>query len=157
MKFVSLFVICAASLLGAACKDSQSDKVPEGQLSAKMIHNPRSADGVNPADLKDLPVLHFADTSYNFGWMGAGERAEHEFTFENTGRGPLVIAGATSTCGCTVPEFSRDPIPPGGKGSLKVTFSSEGKQGHILKSISVSSNAFPAVQVLTITADVKPD
>ena len=157
MKFPSFLAICTLALLGTACNEQKSDKVPAGQLSAKMIHNPRSAEGIDPADIKNLPVLHFADTSHDFGLMGDGERAEHEFTFENQGKSPLIIAGATSSCGCTIPEFSREPIPPGGNGRLKVTFSSAGKQGHILKSVSVSSNAYPPVQVLTITADVKPE
>jgi hypothetical protein len=130
--------------------------VPEGQLSTKMIHNPRTAEGLDAADVKDLPVLTFADTAHDFGLLGEGERVEHEFTFKNDGKSPLIIAGASTTCGCTVPEFSREPIPPGGSGSLKVTFASDGKQGHILKAITVSSNAFPAARVLTITAEVKP-
>jgi hypothetical protein len=157
MKFPSLLAICTIVLTSAACTEQKSDKVPAGQLSAKMINNPRSADGIDPADLKDIPVLYFADTTHDFGLMGDGERGEHEFIFENKGKSPLIIAGATSTCGCTIPEFSREPIPPGGNGKLKVTFSSAGKQGHVMKAISVSSNAFPPVRVLTITADVKPE
>jgi hypothetical protein len=155
MKSSFLLMICAAVIFSAACND-QSDKVPEGQLSAKMIHNPRSAEGINTAEVKSLPVLVFSDTAHDFGLLGQGEHVEHEFTFRNEGKSPLIIAGATSTCGCTVPEFSREPIQPGGSGSLKVTFASEGKQGHILKAVTVSSNAFPATRILTITAEVKP-
>ena len=147
-------LICVAML---SCNSGPSKEVPEGQLSAKMIHNPRSADGINPEDLKDLPVLSFEDTTHDFGWMGEGERAEHEFVFKNTGKSPLIVAGATSTCGCTVPDFSKEPIPPGGSGKLKVTFSSAGKQGHILKTVTVNSNAFPSVKLLTITADIKQE
>jgi hypothetical protein len=157
MKRSFLFAICGITLFCPACGNQQSGNVPAGQLSAKMIHNPRSAEGINPSDLKDLPLLVFTDTAHDFGLMNAGERVEHEFAFKNTGKSPLIIAGATSSCGCTVPEYSREPIPPGGSGTLKVTFSSAGKQGHILKAISVSSNAYPAVRVLTITADIKSE
>ena len=157
MKRALFSLSCAAALLAAACGDRRSEQVPEGQLSASIIHNPRSADGVTSSDVKDLPVLRFSDTAHDFGLMTAGEHVEHEFSFRNEGKSPLIIAGATSTCGCTVPEYSREPIPPGGSGTLKVTFSSAGKQGHILKAITVSSNAYPAVRTLTITADVKPE
>jgi hypothetical protein len=122
-----------------------------------MINNPRSADGIDPADIKDMPIMFFADTTHDFGLMGDGEKAEHEFIVENRGKSPLIIAGAASSCGCTVPEFSREPIQPGGNGKLKVTFSSAGKQGHIVKAITVSGNSYPPTRVLTITADVKPE
>jgi len=157
MKYAYYFAAAALILIGAACKDDDSTRVPDGQMSAKMIRNPRSADGLDTAALKELPVIKFSDTAHDFGWMGAGEIVEHEFTFKNVGNGPLIIAGATSSCGCTIPEFSREPIPPGGNGSLKVTFSSAGKQGHIVKGISVTSNSFPSIQDLTISADIKPE
>ena len=105
----------------------------------------------------NVPILVFPDTTHDFGMMSAGERAEHEFSFKNTGKSPLIITEASSSCGCTIPTFSHQPIPPGGSGTMKVLFSSAGKQGHILKSITVSSNAFPAVRILTITAEVKPE
>lgn len=139
-----------------ACNSGPTKDVPEGQLSANIINAPRTANGIDANAVKGVPKLHFADTNYNFGWMGEGEQATHEFSFVNEGKSPLIISGATTTCGCTVPEFSREPIAPGKSGLLKVTFSSQGKWGHILKSIVVSSNAFPAVQVLTITADINP-
>lgn len=154
MKTFSFLTIFALALGAAACGGA-SDKVPEGQISARMIHNPRSAEGVKPEDIKNLPVLHFADTAHDFGTMSEGEKVEHEFSFKNEGNSPLLIAGASTSCGCTVPEFSREPIAPGSTGTLKVSFSSAGKQGHILKAITVSSNAFPPTRVLTITADVK--
>lgn len=150
-----LFLIFGMMVGLLACKSGPTKSVPAGQLSAAIINDPRTANGIDADAVKEVPKMHFADTSYNFGWMGEGEVATHEFSFFNEGKSPLIIAGATTSCGCTVPEFSREPILPGKSGTLKVTFSSQGKWGHILKSVTVSSNAFPAVQVLTITADIK--
>src|SRR5436190_741586 len=110
MKCSYLIVAGAIALLGAACNGQKSDKVPEGQLSSKIIHNPRSAEGINPAEVKELPVLIFTDTSHDFGAMQAGERVEHEFTFKNEGKSPLLISGTSTSCGCTVADFSREPI-----------------------------------------------
>lgn len=155
MKSFGLLAI-GALLLGASCSDKESQRVPEGQLSAKLIHNPRTAEGVDLTNVTELPVMKFADTTFDFGNLTAGETVEHEFSFQNTGKSTLVVAGANSSCGCTVPEFSREPIAPGGKGTLKVTFASAGKQGHVMKAITVASNAYPSTQVLTITAEVKP-
>lgn len=148
--------ICAALALSlfAACKD-KAGKVPPGQSSASIINNPRTADGINEEEAAGLPVLTFPDTTHDFGVIREGEKVEHEFVFKNTGRSPLIIAGSESTCGCTVPTFTRQPVPPGGSGSLKVSFASAGKSGRIVKAVSVTSNAYPATKVLTISADVQ--
>ena len=63
------------------------------------------------------------------------------FTFTNTGDKPLVINQAVASCGCTVPEYPKDPIQPGGKGTIKVTYNGTGKfPGHFKKSITIRTN-----------------
>lgn len=152
-----IFLLAAtALLLFAACNDD-SKKIPPGQSSAAIIHNPQSANGVDPKEVAALPVLSFPDTAHDFGMIKEGEKVEHEFSFKNTGRSPLIIAGANASCGCTVPTFTHDPVPPGGTGTLKVTFSSAGKHGHVTKVVTVTSNAYPATKIVTITADVQSD
>lgn len=105
--------------------------------------------------MAELPVLTFPDTTYDFGMIKEGETVEHEFTFKNTGRSPLIVTGASSSCGCTVPTFTNEPVPPGGTGTLKVTFASAGKHGRVGKAVTVTSNAYPATKMLTITADIQ--
>lgn len=64
------------------------------------------------------------------------------FSFTNTGDAPLVINQAMPSCGCTVPEFTKQPIQPGEKGEIKVTYNGQGKfPGHFKKSITVRTNA----------------
>jgi hypothetical protein len=99
--------------------------------------------------------LTFPDTTHDFGVIKQGEKVMHDFTFKNTGRSPLIIAGATSTCGCTAPSYTQEPVPPGGTGTIKVVFSSEGKQGRVVKAVTVTSNAYPASKVVTISADIQ--
>ena len=63
------------------------------------------------------------------------------FTFTNTGDQPLVINQAVASCGCTVPEYPKDPVQPGAKGSVKVTYNGTGKfPGHFKKSITIRTN-----------------
>ena len=63
------------------------------------------------------------------------------FTFTNTGDKPLVINQAVASCGCTVPEYTKDPIQPGKKGEINVTYNGTGKfPGHFKKSITVRTN-----------------
>ena len=63
------------------------------------------------------------------------------FTFTNTGDQPLVINQAVASCGCTVPEYPKEPVQPGAKGSVKVTYNGTGKfPGHFKKSITIRTN-----------------
>jgi hypothetical protein len=151
-----LFLAAPVLIFFAACTDD-SKKIPPGQSSASIIHNPQTANGVDPKEVAELPVLTFPDTTYDFGMMKEGEKVEHDFTFKNTGRSPLIIAGANASCGCTVPTFTHDPVPPGGTGTLKVTFSSAGKHGRVMKVVTVTSNAYPATKIVTISADIQSD
>ena len=63
------------------------------------------------------------------------------FTFTNAGDKPLIINQAVASCGCTVPEYTKDPVQPGEKGSIRVTYNGTGKfPGHFKKSITVRTN-----------------
>ncbi len=69
------------------------------------------------------------------------EYAVFSFEFTNVGKSPLLIRNAVGECGCTIPEVPKDPIPPGGKGAIKVTFNPTGKAGPFSKAIFIESNA----------------
>ena len=80
-----------------------------------------------------------------------------EFAFVNTGDTPLVIISATASCGCTHPKYPTDPIKPGGKGVIKVTYLPKGRPGEFNKSIKVRTNAKNAKKVtLKISGVVIP-
>lgn len=71
------------------------------------------------------------------------------FTFKNIGNAPLVINQAVASCGCTVPEYTKTPIPPGGKGTVEVTYNGKGKfPGHFKKSITIRTNGiYPVTRI----------
>jgi hypothetical protein len=98
--------------------------------------------------------ISFNVLEHDFGKITEGEKVACVFSFENTGSGDLVIASATTSCGCTVPEFDNKPIPPGGKGTMEVVFDSAGRNGIQTKTITVRSNAAKPVMILKITAEV---
>ncbi|HQV01208.1 MAG TPA: DUF1573 domain-containing protein, partial [Bacteroidia bacterium] len=101
-----------------------------------------------------LPELDFEETRYHFGEVKQGEKINHTFKFTNTGNADLILATVSASCGCTVPEWNKEPIKPGEEGSIKVTFNTEGKTGMQSKTISVMSNAKPGTRVLTISAEI---
>lgn len=105
---------------------------------------------------EQYPVFSVAETSYDFDTIHAGEVVTHAFRFRNTGSKPLIIRSATSTCGCTVPTFPRQPVRPGEEGVLKVVFNSAGKSGNQVKPVFITANTMPARFQLRITADVLP-
>ncbi|MDP4222698.1 MAG: DUF1573 domain-containing protein [Bacteroidota bacterium] len=117
--------------------------------AGKKIH----AEEIPQAEGETAQVI-FREYEHDFGKIIEGEKVAWTFNFENRGPGRLVINSATTTCGCTVTKFSRDPIPAGGGGSLEVVFDSEGKSGKQTKTISVHSNSQTKVVILKITAEV---
>ena len=63
------------------------------------------------------------------------------FTFTNVGNKPLVINQAIASCGCTVPSYTKQPIAPGQKGQISVTYNGRGMfPGHFKKSITIRTN-----------------
>jgi len=96
----------------------------------------------------------FREYEHSFGKVTQGEKVSHVFKFDNMGTADLLIASALTTCGCTVPEYDRKPIVPGGSGNLEVVFDTSGKDGMQTKTITVKSNADKPVVILKITAEV---
>ena len=73
------------------------------------------------------------------------------FAFTNTGTAPLIIHQAFASCGCTVPTYTKEPIKPGERGSIDVTYNGKDKfPGHFQKNITVRTNAVNEVVRLTI-------
>ena len=87
-------------------------------------------------------VIKFDKLTHNFGkFSESSPVVTCEFTYTNVGDKPLIINQAVPSCGCTVPEFTKDPIAPGEKGVIKVTYNGTGKfPGHFKKSITVRTN-----------------
>lgn len=101
-------------------------------------------------------VIAFREYEHLFGQVSEGEKVGCIFTFENRGTSDLVILAATTTCGCTVPEYDRKPVSPGEKGKMEVVFDTSGRNGIQSKIITVRSNASTPVVMLKITAEVIP-
>jgi hypothetical protein len=91
---------------------------------------------------KDGPVLTWEKKTHDFGDIVQGDKVDHTFYFTNTGNEPLLITNVQVSCGCTTPKgWPRDPIPPGGKGELTLSFNSAGKMGKQNKPVTIVSNA----------------
>jgi hypothetical protein len=105
---------------------------------------------------QDSPKIKFDETSHNFGTFPETEPVQKcVFKFTNVGNQPLVINQAVASCGCTVPEYTKTPIPPGGKGTVEVTYNGKGKfPGHFKKSITIRTNGIYAVTRIYIEGNM---
>lgn len=114
---------------------------------------PEATVATPPSDGK-YPVMTFNKKEHDFGVINEGDKVETIFTFTNTGQADLIIANASGSCGCTVPEFPKEPIKPGKTGKMKVSFDSNGKPGMQQKSVNITANTASGSDVLTIKANV---
>jgi hypothetical protein len=103
-----------------------------------------------------LPVMEFPTVDHDFGTITEGDVVEYTYSFKNTGVAPLIIQGAQGSCGCTVPDWSKDPIPVGGTGFVKAKFDSNGKPNIQNKTVTVTANTWPKQTVLRFKAMVTP-
>lgn len=145
----SKYIVYAATLLFAlsGCKGKTNQ-----DADVDLIRNPRSAQGYNSEE--KMPVLTFDSDMHDFGRLSAGESISYSFHFRNTGSADLVISSTSATCGCTVADYPKGRIAPGGEGYVTVTFKSAGKAGQQFQEVTVVSNAQPAVSRLKIMAQV---
>lgn len=103
------------------------------------------------------PNLAFDKVIHNFGEVKEDGGAQTvEFKFKNTGGQPLVLHNVKASCGCATPEWTHNPIPPGGNGHVSVKFDPRNRPGNFNKTITVSSNAQNATLILRISGKVLP-
>ncbi len=101
-----------------------------------------------------LPSFKFQEELHDFGTIKDGDVVEHIFKFTNDGEIPLIITDAKATCGCTVPEWPKEPIPVGEMGEVKVRFNSKNKPGIQNKTVTLTANTWPATKRIKIKANV---
>ena len=144
-KLCKYALLATALMCLAACQPKQDNGVD-------IIRNPQSAQGYD--DKQAIPVITFDSDLHDFGRLSAGESVSYSFHFRNTGSADLVVTGASATCGCTVADYPKQRIAPGGDGYVTVTFKSAGKSGQQFQEVTVVTNAQPSRVKLKILAQV---
>jgi hypothetical protein len=147
MKLKHLFYFLSIALL-VQCGDAEDRSV-----GTEMIDIPTNEDGSVNED--ELPVINFAEKTFQAGKITQGEIITHTFKFTNTGEAPLLIATVDGSCGCTIPRsYPTGKIMPGEGGEIEVEYNSDGKSGIQDVSIIVSANTVPAATQLMIKTEV---
>ncbi|MDT8346232.1 MAG: DUF1573 domain-containing protein [Flavobacteriaceae bacterium] len=142
---LSLSIILAVGL--QACKDDATAKVSDQNVEQAAERDAKAA---------KFPVMSFETKEHDFGVVNEGETVEHTFTFTNTGEAPLIVVDAKGSCGCTVPEWSKEPIAPGETGNMLVRFNTAGKPNQQVKNVNIKANTESGSEVIKIKAMVTP-
>lgn len=165
LGFAALTVILGAT----ACKNDKTASTTTASSTDVSQANPAevasqsgsTGEATPPAPTGPTTTVEFEELVYDYGEVVEGVMVKHQYKFKNTGNEPLVISDAKGSCGCTVPDWPREPIPPGGTGVINVQFDSKGKGsddgGKQTKRVTVTANTNPAQTYLSISGVVKKD
>lgn len=130
-----MIALTIGSISIISCKEKpsntvQTEAIPgEGTISTAIVENPTE--------------ITFDKDVHDFGEIIQGEKANTAFKFTNTGKNALLITDAYGSCGCTVPEWPKEPIAPGQSGEIKVQFNSANRSGMFNKTVTVVANTQP--------------
>ncbi len=118
--------------------------------NAQTTAQPAAPENPNQADIK------FEKETHDFGTIPQGTPVTYQFSVKNTGKEPLIITSASASCGCTTPDWTREPIKPGKEGYVKATYNAA-SPGDFTKSVTVMSNAKKSTVILYLKGTVKPN
>ncbi len=136
----------AADATGAAAKN-----VADAAKSATSAPGAQAAAPTGPTT-----VMAFDATEFDFGTVDEGEKVSHSYTFKNTGDEPLILSNAKGSCGCTVPKWPKEPIPPGEDGEITVEFNSKNKKGKRNQKVTITANTNPPQSFIYLKGEVNP-
>ncbi len=166
---ISILSLGAFLLMLSSCGDAEMEKrlanlerrvnqmetgnVARSTVSPSTINNP-SAQAIE-SNLSANAAFQWETTVHNFGNVQQGEVVNYTFKFTNSGTEDLLIQSTSASCGCTVPNHTKEPIPPGGAGEIVVRFDSKGKSGQQSPVITVVANTSPKQTRLSLRGFVQ--
>ncbi|HIC8756802.1 DUF1573 domain-containing protein [Elizabethkingia anophelis] len=160
-RLTYLLMISFSAMALVACKKEEKKLVVSEDQSALSTSGlqPLAAEQIQAdivAEAKKLPLttLAISENNFNFGDVKKGDHVEHTYTVTNTGDKPLVISTVKPGCGCTAPDYTKDPILPGQKGKVTLKFDSSSFEGLQNKYAEVYTNTEKSPVVLTFSANV---
>ncbi|MFD0762462.1 DUF1573 domain-containing protein [Lutibacter aestuarii] len=146
MKKITIICATLLSVVFISCNDSATKKIKSTNLeTAKERDEIISLGG---------PVIEFDKMEFDFGTITEGEIIDGTFKISNTGKTDLLIINAKPSCGCTVPEWPKEPIKPGASAELKFSFNSNGRVGKQHKTITLQTNTEKVTEMLRIKGTV---
>lgn len=159
MKNLVKLLPLVAALTLVSCKKEQTAEqlVVEENVEATTATTTPAPEAVAVAAAAGpATTVALSESNFAFGKIKKGEKVEHVYEVTNTGTNPLVISEVKPACGCTVPDYTKDPILPGQKGKITLKFDSASFDGLVSKQAEVYANVEKAPIVLSFSADIQP-
>ena len=150
------FILIISVIFLTDCGSQVSDLELRVAKLETEIASMRKGGGSTIVPAGAFPKFSFDQEEHNFGQIRDGDIVSHTFRFTNSGEAPLIISKATAACGCTVPQWPKQPIPVGGSGEIQVQFDSSNKPGMQNKVVTITANTESKVKKLLIRAQVNP-
>lgn len=153
----------ALAIVFYACQTAESAN-EQAAPAASAIENtaaptapvaPPRPDYQTRAESLPATTVMFENEEFNYGKVTSGEKVTYKFKFTNDGSEPFEITNVKASCGCTTPDYSREPVAPGAQGHIDVEFDTKGKSGLQRKTITVTGNFDGSItKTLSITGEV---
>lgn len=157
MKNLVKVLPLVAVLAVVSCKKTQqADPLVTEEKAVAPAVSQTPEEMVQEAQSKPLTTLALSESNFEFGKIKKGDHVEHVYEITNTGKNPLIISQVKPGCGCTVPDYTKDPILPGQKGKITLKFDSSNFDGLVNKQAEVYANVEKAPIVITFSADIQP-
>jgi hypothetical protein len=157
--FVASFTACNEGGDSISSKPMKGDTEASAQEEIPEKSSPQKFDPAKDAAEKPAgptTSMVFDTYEHDFGTMDEGDAVTHIFSFTNTGSEPLILDKCKGSCGCTVPQCPKEPIPHGASGEIEVKFNSKGKKNAQTKTVTINANTDPGQTILKIKAFVNP-
>lgn len=148
MKKIIILSVLGLGLFTISCKENAATKIKKENIVIAEERDAKIKVGG--------PKITFDKTEHDFGTINEGDIVETIFSFTNNGKSELIILSAKGSCGCTVPEWPKEPILPGEKGEITVKFNSDRKPNKQQKQITLATNTDAGKEILIIKAQVTP-
>lgn len=164
IKKVISFAAIASVLMTVSCKDKNQFSEIKVDGRNMVVANDVVTGEVTKTDAnkklkpEDYPKIEIENNGeFDFGTINEGDKVEHIFKFKNVGKkADLVVIQAQASCGCTVPEWTKEPIKVGESGEIKIVFNSTGKPGEQRKTVTLTTNTESGREVINFKANVTP-
>jgi hypothetical protein len=148
MKLKMILMGAAAITVMASCGNTQQNGSASTAVDTVATETSDRSEGPQGK-------IEYVETEFDFGTVSEGEVVEHVFKYKNTGEAPVILSQVSASCGCTTPDYTKEPVLPGQEGEIKVSFNSLGQVGKQQKIVTIKSNAENNITTVQIRGTVE--
>ena len=145
----------ASNKIVANNNSNAAAKISDNSQAEKFDPLKNNDNKASAIDNTPKTTMTFGNYEHDFGNVMQDSENKHVFKFTNTGNEPLIIDNAKGSCGCTVPNYPKEPIPPGGTGEIEVVYKPGKQKAQQNKTVTVTANTEPTNTILKIKAMVE--